>query len=334
MQKIFFLLVFAAPLLSDNYSFSFPQEYPIRKPRDFSLYADALALQAKEGGLDFAIEDANGAAFGIANGRVQGFSSNKSDYEFNPGLRVGMGLLFGDDRWNFDMVWTFLKITNSKHLDVSGSEVLIPLWLIPEANSTNQSLHAVWNTNFNLLDFRMGKAFHISRFLVANPHFGGRIAFIDQHFSVHHGGFYGARQGAVSHNDNDFAGLGIRGGIDTQWRVAHDFALFGNVAGSILWGHFLMTQDLAQGVTQGYNLFQDLNQNIPNIEMILGMSWTHSFNKDQFRLNARLAYEFHEWWDMNHLRHIWSSSHGVPNAVSSRGNFTLNGISLRFQVDL
>ena len=245
-----------------------------------------------------------------------------------------MGFLFGEDVWNCDIVWSFLKITNSRSVLAPGTGVLIPLWLIPTVNQTNQTLHATWDTNFNVLDFRIGKAFHISRSLIANPHFGGRIAFIDQHFSVHYGGYYGAKRGAVSHNENDFAGFGLRGGLDTEWNLVPDFALIGNIAGSLLWSHFETEQNLAQGIDQGYDLAQDINQNAPNLEMALGISWGRSFRRDQFRLDARIAYEFQQWWDMNQLRRFWSGGPGFPNDQASRGDFTLNGLSFRFQIDI
>src|SRR5579872_1239765 len=199
MKKILLLLGCALLGEADEYAFSPPKELHLRNSRDFSLYADALALQAKEDGLEFAIEDGNGLGPSIVAGDVKGFSKNKSDYDYNPGLRVGMEFLFGDDRWNCDIVWTFVKITNSKSVLATGNATLIPLWLISTVNQTNQTLHAAWNTNFNVLDMRMGKAFQVSRSFVANPHLGGRIAFIDQHFSVQYGGYYGIARGAISH---------------------------------------------------------------------------------------------------------------------------------------
>lgn len=334
MKKILYLLGFALIGHSADFAFSPPKDLHLRNPRDFSLYADALILQAKEGGLEFAIEDSNGAIRAIRNGFVKGFSSSRSDYDFNAGLRVGMGFLFSDDRWNCDIVWTFLKITDSKGIQLSGQSVLNPLWLFPSVNQTNQTLHAVWESNFNLLDFRMGKAFQISRSLIANPHLGGRIAFLDQHFSVQYGGFYGATRGAISHNDNDFSGLGLRGGLDTEWKLCPDLAFFGNIASALMWGHFEIAQNLAQGVSSGYDLTQNMNQNIPNLEIAMGISWSHSFNRDQFRLDTRLGYEFQQWWDMNQLRRFYTSNPGFPNAQVTRNNFTLNGLSLRFEVDL
>jgi hypothetical protein len=334
MKKSIFLLCLALLAQADEYAFSPPKELHLKNPRDFSLYAEALILQAKEQGLDFAIEDANGTVTNIRNGVVKGFSKASTDYDYNPGLRVGMGFLFGDDRWNFDFIWTFVKITESKSVQAPGRSVLIPLWLIPAVNQTNQSLHATWDTNFNVLDLRMGKTFQISRTLIANPHFGGRIAFIDQHFSVQYGGYFGAVRGAISHNDNDFAGLGIRGGLDSEWKLAPDWALIGNIAGAILWGRFETAQNLIQGVSEGYSVTQTLNQNTPNLEMSLGIAWGHSFRRDQFRLDARLSYEFHEWWDMNQLRRFFGGGPGYPNDQVSRGDLTLNGLSFRFQIDL
>ncbi|MBX7066275.1 MAG: hypothetical protein K1X28_03500 [Parachlamydiales bacterium] len=334
MKKAVSFLFLLSSLAADEYAFSPPNELSLRNPRDFSLYAEALCLQAKEGGLEFAITDNNGAVTSIENGTVLGFSKSHGDYEYNPGIRVGMNFFFSEDRWKFDVLWTFLKITNSKGVLAPGQAVLIPLWLIPQANSTNQTLHATWESNFNTLDFRMAKPFDVSRYFSLIPHFGGRIAFIDQHFSVSYGGFFGAKRGAVSHNDNDFAGLGMRGGVDTEWKLGKDWALIGNIAGSIIWGQFDLDQNLAQGVSLGYDIVQKTNLNIPNLEIAAGISWGHNFIRNKFRIDARLAYEFQEWWDMNHLRRFFSSGPGYVNQNVTRNALTLNGLSFRLQIDL
>jgi hypothetical protein len=180
----------------------------------------------------------------------------------------------------------------------------------------------------------MGKWFHISYSFLAHPHFGARIAVIDQHFSIHYGGLFGAVEGAIPHMDNDCIGFGVRGGFDTEWRLGRYWHLFGNIAGALLWTHFQTTQELSQGSVEGYDLESDFNDNTPNLEIVGGAGWGRSFFKDRFKFSAKIAYEFHEWWDMNQLRRFFSGSAGYANDVVSRGNFTLNGFSFRLQVNL
>ncbi len=324
-------------LLADSpFAFYPSDEPPLKAQRDVSLYAEGLLLQAKEDGLQFAIEDSNGAPNTLTYGRTFGFSSHHGDYGYNPGMRVGMAFLRGQDEWKFDISWSWLKIANSKQAAATSGGTLIPLWLLPTGfpSPTRQTAHAVWNANYNLLDASMGKSFRISHSLSAAPHFGVRIAFIDQHFSIHYGGLFGAKWGSVSHNDNDFAGLGLRGGVGSEWKMGRYWALFSNASAAVLWGEFTLAQQLSQGTTEGYDLAEKIDRMIPNAEIAAGLRWTRSFKKDQFRIESRLAYEFHEWWDMNQLRRFFTAAPAYASQAVSRGDFSLNGFSLRLQIEL
>jgi len=158
-------------------------------PRDFYVHIDGLAFQAKQDGMDFVIRDDNGLATStIVNGKVAGFSDDHADWDYNFGARFGLGFYLNHDAWNIDFNWTWLNINDYKHVNsTTAGGVLIPMWLVgadtPTAEFGSRS-SASWDASLNTLDARLAKPYHVSRYLILNPHFGIRAAWIDQHFSV------------------------------------------------------------------------------------------------------------------------------------------------------
>lgn len=328
------------------FGFAFPMDMNISCPRDFYVHVDGLLFQAKQDGMEFALEDSGTAGVPsapITHGKLGAFSNNNSDWGYNPGMRFGLGFYLEHDAWNVDFNWTWLNIAEYKHANASaGQTLMIPLFILGSANAAAQMggrTSAVWDTDYNTLDAQLGKPYYVSRYLTLNPHFGLRFAWIDQHFSVDYGGTTGVNgitaTRTIHHADNDFWGVGSRAGIDTEWKVGKGWCLFGNIAASMLFGKFEVSQSMIlPGQTDGFDLDYHFYQNVPNFEIILGFGWGHHFDKNKYHLALKAAYEFHEWWDQLNIRKFFSGTTTYANDVVSRGNFTLNGFSLKVQLDI
>lgn len=340
------------------FAFAYPFDMDLNCPRDFYFHVDGLAFQAKEDGIDFAIEDSTqpGASSPITNGQVEGFSGDTHDYDWNPGMRVGLGFYLDHDAWQLDFNWTWVNITNYQHANATTSlGVMLPLWSLGDGTPATQigsRMSAKWDAHYNTFDIRLGKPHYVSRYFIVNPHFGVRGGWIDQHFAVDMGGQPNLTTNrTIFHSENDFWGVGARCGVDTDWIIGKGWCLFGNVAASMLFGKFEIDQNYTLPVTNpttavdGYTVDYDFYQNVPNFEIALGIGWGKYFNKKRNHVSLRAAYEFHEWWDQLNLRKFSSGSVGTPssgttgtgiytNDVVSRGNLTLNGFSLRVQFDI
>ena len=336
------------------FAFSYPLDMNITCPRDFYVQVDGLAFQAKQDGMEFAIENSNFAADGLAqegitNGTVFGFSNNHHDWEYNPGIRVGIGFYLDHDAWNVDFAWTWVNITNyrSQHVP-DGDAILIPEFLVPQTatglgilNASNTSASAAWKASYNVLDAKLAKPYYVSRYFIVSPHFGVRAAWIDQHFSVDYGGAFGgsgvaAKNRAIHHSDNDMWSFGARTGLNTDWVIGKGWSLFGNLAGSLLFAKFQIDQDLdyGSGKGDGFHFDDDFYQNIANVELALGLSWGQHFDKNKYRVGLRAAYEFHEWFDINNIRKVFYNGPYYANDRVARGNLTLNGFSLSLSLDM
>lgn len=340
------------------FAFSYPYDMDLNCPRDFYAHADFLYMQARQDGMDFAIQDSTvpAAASTITHGRVESFSGSSHDYDWNPGMRLGVGFYLDHDAWNIDFNWTWLNVTNYEHANAStGGGVIIPSWLLgvgTPATQVGSRSSAVWGANYQTFDISLAKPYYVSRYLVFNPFFGLRGGWIDQHFSVDYQGTSagGLNTRTIHHGDNDFWGVGARAGICTDWILGKGWSLFGNIAAAMLSGKFEVDQSLAipaasAGNGEGFDIRNDFYQNVPNFEMALGLAWGKHFNKKRNHVGVRLAYEFHEWWDQLNMKKFFSGVTGLPttsgavtggyaNDTVSRGNFTLNGLSLKVQFDI
>jgi hypothetical protein len=253
-------------------------------------------------------------------------------------MRFGLGFYTDHDNWQIDFDWTWLNITEYQNANASaGGATLIPLWGTGiDATSAGVRSSATWKASYNMIDLDIGKPYHVSRFVIVNPHFGIRGGWIDQHYSVSYAGTTGPR--TIHHGDhNDFWGVGARVGIDTDWIVGKGWNLFANFSGSMVAGKFEISQELVGPTGTVFNLENDFYQNSPNVEMAIGLAWSQFFSKSKYRVSLKAAYEFIEWWDQLYMRKFFNSSTGTHFAASdtvARGNLSMNGFSLRLQLDI
>ena len=347
------------------FAFSYPYDMDLQCPRDFYVHLDGLAFQAKQEGLEYGIQSSSAPAAGqaITQGKVRGFSDDDSSWDYNPGARFGVGFYLDHDAWNVDFNWTWCHVSNYNHANATsanaspGIGVIIPLWVLglgSPAGSVGGRSSSSWKANYNVFDLSLAKPFHVSRYLVVNPFFGLRGASITQQYSADYGGTTTLSGNpivtrVIHHIENDFWGVGARAGVCTDWLIGKGWALFGNIAASMLVGNFSVDQRLqlpGSGNQDGLDVDDEFNQNVPNMEIILGIGWGEYFSKKQYHVGIRAAYEFHQWWDQFNARKFWSGSAGViqtpavattgiyANDRVSRGDLSLNGFSLRLQFDM
>jgi Legionella pneumophila major outer membrane protein precursor len=335
------------------FAFAYPKDIGLICPRDFYISADLLIFQAKQNGLDFAMvnnvgdQSANSISpsnDGLAGGIVKGYSSDCKDWDWDLGARVNLGFYLNHDAWNFDLAWTYFHYTTDTSSVVKGSGRMLPFWLVPQAFPgaadgvlPEREASAQWEMHYNTFDISLGKPHHISRYVIFNPHFGLRAAWVDQCYLARYGGSFTNTEattqlGAEMEASNDFWSVGLRAGVQTEWLLGSGWTIFGNAAGSLLYTKFEIDQSVSQG-NLGYGFDDDFKQNIANMELLLGIGWGTLFCKQQYRFSLRAAYEFHQWWNVNHMRRLFSSTTWSANDKVSRGDLTLNGVSIRVMFD-
>ncbi len=200
------------------------------------------------------------------------------------------------------------------------------------------NVSAKWDARYDVFDIKLGKPYHVSRHLIFNPNFGLRAGWIDQTIGARYSRASAASLGSSSFKgDNDFWGFGARAGLDTEWIIGKGWNLFGNIAGSLLFGKFEVEEKIRNSsFSMPFSTKSDHYQNVPNMEIQLGIAWNKYMNRNKCRLGVAAAYEFHQWWNQNNLRKFYYAGNGSlsNNDTVSRGDLTLNGFSLKLQLDI
>jgi hypothetical protein len=312
------------------YAFSFPMDMNLACPRDFYFYGDFLALQPREEGLEYAIENTNGSGgFPLRGGDVKGFGTPHHSWSWDFGFRIGVGFYLNHDQWEFDLSWFWYNNNQETSSATVANTFLIPLWFNLDPQAGNQQASARWGLTMNILDISLGKPYHISRYVVFHPFFGVRAAWIDQTYVARYGGDWQSESGVKFIGKNDFWGVGPRIGVNTKWYLGADFELLANISTSFLIGDFDVTQN-TQHSALGIQVDPDIDLTEPNLDIQLGVSWGTYFNNKQNHFALQVMGEFQQWWDQLQFRKFYSNTLTFPSDTVSRGDLTIQGVSVRF----
>ena len=330
---------------SGPHAFCYPKDVGLACPQDFYLFGEFLLFQAEEEGLDFCIKNnlANGWALPLRGGNVEGFSSGPHEWNWNFGGRFGFGFYLNHDNWNIEAKWTYLHIKEDRTVSATNAQTLVPLFLPPTlvGGGQNQYASARWKAKLNIIDLDLGKPYFVSRYFIMHPFMGARALWIDQDYVARYSGIFNAEDGVKMISKNDRWGVGLRGGFKTEWMLGAGWLLYGDLAGSIMYGKYDISQELAAGGAYSFELDQDYYVVNPNLELRLGVLWTHHFCENKYRIALGGAYEFHYFWDENQLKRFYGDGDGgalangaiAANDTVSRGDLSLNGLSFRLQFD-
>jgi len=225
---------------------------------------------------------------------------------------------------------------------VSSGFVFVPTWSGVNFSGPISLTSAQWKVNLNLVDLELGRAFFASPCLTLRPHVGLRYASIDQKYNL---SYYanGDLNSTVRFFDrvnmkNDFAGLGLRMGLDTNWDLGCGFGIYFGGAAALIYGDLDVRQT---------ELFNDLttegagNQTITqrdhkrclkaNTELNIGVQWAKPINCNRQSLLFRIGYEHQIFFAQNHFRDLVSRSTDFTDFDTIRhDSHRLNGGDLSF----
>jgi hypothetical protein len=170
--------------------------------------------------------------------------TRKPDFKYDPGFRIGISNNCLCSCWDFAVNWTSFhtKATVNGATDVTNGITFISDWerivgvnpLISEARYT---------LNLDLVDLEFGRKFYTSSCFVLRPQFGLRFARINQNYRV---------ESEINSNPlsllltlesdvksrSNFLAVGPRVGLDIDIDVGCGLSLFGQAAGSLVFGKF------------------------------------------------------------------------------------------------
>ncbi|MFI5335032.1 MAG: Lpg1974 family pore-forming outer membrane protein, partial [Chlamydiales bacterium] len=225
---------------------------------DIFFAGEVLVWRATQDDMAYAVELDQAQA-------VNGFNSGETQHwrgKWAAGFRLALGYNMKHDGWDLDLVWARfnskgkLNETNECSNTVSNFN---PVFLPKEySNSTTTGVAAIeaeakrWKLNLNLLDLELGREFFVSKWLTLRPHMGVRGAWVRQKMGVEYAGgnvatpyqtlLAGANSLDFESMKNNFWGVGLRGGLDSNWGLGCGFSIYGKLALSAVWGKFKVSE--------------------------------------------------------------------------------------------
>ena len=321
----------------------------------------------------------------LENGRTR-----HPQFHWDWGFRVGLEYDMPFDGWGLFSSWTSLDqhahdtVTrggdpNPGHFSgllgdpTSGAgDFISPFWAAQLFSSPGlvnvAKVH--WDLQLNLVDLVLGREFFVSRGLALKPFIGMRSGWIHQTYNMSFIAFnFPTDPSAISrqifiHMKNNFWGIGVRAGLDTQWFLGKGLSVFGNAAFSFLNGRFHTRYKLvdqkpvittaAVGAVQGGSALVDVlpayddsfaNKNrvhtdVAMADLTLGLRWDKTFCEGRWCFGIWGGYEQSIFFEQNRFMNFQNDFTLVagrlfappqqssgPNFFTDRGNLVARGFT-------
>ncbi len=306
----------------------------------FYVTVDPLIWQAHVGGLPLATQTSGSTNFfnNVGSSRVKNL---KFDWDW--GFRIGLGVNTTHDAWDVLLQWTYWNPDGRRNFRSSSDSTNFPHVGHP-ARTFNQTAGQVdgdWKMHYNVLDLENGREFYVSKFLSLRPHAGFRTLWIEQDYDVAYTELSPTTNPVLPTNRHDidqndrFWGLGIRGGIDTQWGVCWGWSLFSNYAGSLLYSyHKVHHREKGDPVDANTTLRVDDFHHVGSaiFDMQIGVRWDWLSCDCCYHLGLDLGWEHH--WHPGQNQFLFFVDDGMDGKfVTNQGDLGIQGFFFRARFD-
>ncbi len=302
------------------------------------ITADFIWWRAQEDGLVYAFDGASTTpGVSASKGRI-----HQPRFKYEPGFKVGFGLKFRHDGWDFYSNYTWLQTNSDQtkrttHKPASSS--LISNYLIegtvPAFVSIANEAKANWSLHFNALDLELGRNFWISRWLTLRPQFGLKFSWIKQNYHVQYEDASTVTGSGLAdanirlHNEQRQWGLGIRTGLDAAWYMWRKWCIYGEFDFTALWNsmHITRKDTTSSPDTESFTSLNTKRRNHPVtaiLELGLGLRFETTFHNDDYLFMLQAGWEDQIWFDHNELFFINSQA---PS------NLTFEGLTIKAGFD-
>jgi hypothetical protein len=317
-----------------------PGRPQVRDGADLFIIGELLVWNAHEACFPVAIVNKN-SPNNLAHSNVKNIHSN-----WDPGFRFALGYNTPHDGWDLSLTWLRFFTDGHKKVRSHSNHFLFPTRNHPRDDlaysSPCQKAHSHWKMHLNQLDLDLGREFFVSKWLTLRPHFGLRSDWIYQKWETNYRNFILSatpNKLEVEYKDH-WWGLGLEGGLDTQWGLGSGWSLFGNLTAAIIYGfHDIDMEDEdspAQNNTNSRGEFVDLDNSFrishPILDLLFGLRYDHMFSNDRFHLGLQLGWEHHVYFSQNQFP-VFTDDISLGSFVANQGDLTLQGWTLGARFD-
>lgn len=333
---------------------------------EFIIHVAGLYWKSNQDGMEFAIQN------NVANSQYQGVLVDADyinpNFKWNWGFKVGIGYNSIHDGWDLDLLWTHYRGKANRKIEAEPTDnrTLLPLWsayAIPTPGTSQGILQASdiessWRLRLDMIDLELGREFWTSKNLSLRPHIGLRGAWIMQDYDLTHlGGSWANAFSVFDYTnevdlDNNFKGVGIRGGLNSEWVLScgcgpcpSQWSIFGNVALSILYGRFEVNHDEFNRLavnpftkTEVLDTKDHFHASRAIADLALGIQWSTLFQDNRYGFDLTLAWEQHVFFNQNQMWRVVRVGDNITSVPTStvgenvyhqrRGDLTTQGVTL------
>jgi|HubBroStandDraft_4_1064222.scaffolds.fasta_scaffold90840_1 hypothetical protein len=324
-----------------------PARPQIRNGADLFVFGEFLYWKANEDGIPLAVVN-KGSANHLAHAKIENLRG-----KWDPAFRVGVGYDVPHDGWDVGLTWLRYNSHGHRRSIHSGSNRFVFPYFAPSAdpiadNATCAKAKGRWRLLLNQLDLDLGREFFVSKWLTLRPHVGLRTDWISQKTTAKYENFSflpPPNEVETKYRDR-WWGLGLEGGLDTQWGLGEGWSIFGNLAAAIVYGKDRMRMkdeneppfiDLSNGADSTPNgTFVKLRRKTwvarPILDLQLGVRWDKMFSQDHLHLGIQLGWENHIYFSQNQFP-IFSDDFNLGKFFANQGDLSLQGWTLGVRLD-
>jgi len=304
---------------------------PVTCNGDWMITLAGFYWESHQDGMEYAIE--NNVAAPSSGSLTPGAANDLNnlidakyqtpDFDWDWGFKLGLGYNTTCDGWDFGVVWTWYRGKAHDHIEAEHDDnsSLLPLWSAFDSSIGGilfvTDIETNWNLEMNLVDIELGREYWVSKRMTTRPFVGLRVAFLDQEFEIHHkGGSFSENaipypQNAFNNDvdiDNDFKGVGVRGGLDSVFHLGCGWGIYGNLAGSIVYGRFSVDHDESNRLAitphtkvKILETKEHFRVSRAMLDLGLGVQWSSLFCDCQYGITVSLGWEQHMFFHQNQM---------------------------------
>lgn len=310
---------------------------------DLFFTADWLIWQAHENGLGYVVKNKGSTSPALNHSEIKDLH-----YDWDFGFRVGLGYNMPHDGWDVSANWTWFQNTADSRVAAQGTtpSTLMPSSAWPSGFGDNDGAtksYANWRLHLNMIDLEMGREFFVSKWMTLRPFVGLRNAWVRQKLNISYNHLTEAGSSSASQytvdTSNNYWGLGLRGGLNTQWGLGAGWSFYGNGALSLLYGYFDLYQKQVGTSLAGAETVTMRNQQSYRVdraiaELAMGIRWDTMFANDRCHFGIQGGWEHLMFFGQNQFQHFLGT--GLNNAGSftaNQGDLTIQGWTLAARLD-
>lgn len=303
---------------------------------EWGISLDSLWWKAEEEGIElgreiFISRDGFNPATGIYADVIEDTKVKDLKFQYDTGFRFNISHALPQYCCDVKFGWTHFETKAKAHgqscihpeePDYHSYVAFLPYWETIARNFPNAA-KGKWNLYIDLFDLDVGHKYGISTCFHLRPHFGLRVARVDQKFRMKsfsekdpafdfNGTSY--KYDSITKAKCDFIGVGPRLGCDVEFNMCWGFSLFGKAAGTLAYGNAERSaHEHLCNADDFYLKFDEFDSHTKNqkdewvsraiTDLAIGLKWENKCRLGSWKFPVMIAilWEHHAFYDFNNF---------------------------------